>query len=94
MIRSVLAVEAVGLQATVGAHGLVVGDVPLGEAPLLRHHDLLAARELELGATQRLDHVIAMIFLGADRHHDLVDVDASDRAQRLAIGAAHSSLQP
>lgn len=60
VIRLVLHVRTVVNQATVDAHRLVISAVVLGKAPLLRHEDLLSARELSLRATQSLDHLQKM----------------------------------
>ena len=40
MLREVLDGDAVGQEAALGAHALVLGAVPLGEAPLLGDVDL------------------------------------------------------
>ena len=81
-------------EATLGPHGLVLVPVPLCEAPLLAHVDLLAAGEFELGATQRLNHVVPVLVSGAHRQQDLPDVHARHGAVRLAKSAAHPGLEP
>lgn len=89
----VVAGDAVRQQATVLAHRLIVGRVPLGEAPLSADGNLLPAGELELGSTQGLDDVLLVGLLHAHGKDHLTDVDAGDGAQWLAKGAAHSRLQ-
>ena len=93
LVGLVVAGDAVGQQAAVLAHRLVVGGVPLGEAPLARDGNLLATGELELRTTERLNHVLLVLLLDAHREDDLADVHAGDGAQRLAEGAAHTGLQ-
>jgi len=55
MGRHVLHVHTVQLQPAVFPHLIVVVSVPLGESPLLADKDLLASRELELGAPKSLN---------------------------------------
>ena len=55
MLGQILDVDAVGLEAAVGPHLLVLLPVPLGEAPPLGDEDLLAAGELELGAPAEMN---------------------------------------
>ena len=54
MLRQILGVDTVGLEAALGPHILVDVSVPLGEAPLLGDEDLLATGELELRPPQGL----------------------------------------
>lgn len=93
MVGRVLLVVAVDLQEAVGAHLRVHLALVLGESPLLGSEHLLAARELELGATQGLDHSGAEVVLGAHRDNRLADGHTGSRALRLAVGVAHSRLQ-
>ena len=58
MVRLVLNAHAVLDELTALPHALVVGTLPLGEAPLLADVDLLSAGELELGPTQGLDDIL------------------------------------
>ena len=53
--------------------------VELSESPLLRHMDLLEARELELGPVQCLNHMLLVLQLGVDGHYDLANVDPGHR---------------
>jgi len=94
LVGSILAIVAIGFESTISAHLLVKRDVPLGEAPLFRDDHLLATGVLELGTSESLNHVIAVVLLDADRHHDLIDANACHGAERLTISASHSSLQP
>jgi len=94
LVGSVLAIEAIRFETSIGAHLLVQGNVPLCETPLLGHNDLLATRELKLGSSQRLDDVLGVGLLDTHGHHDLIDVHTGDRAKRLAISTTHSSLEP
>ena len=55
---------------------------------------LLAARELELGPAQGLNHVLLVLQLGADGHDDLANVDAGHRALGLSKGTTHACLEP
>ena len=56
--RNILDVDAVVLQTSVRLHLGVLLAVPLGEAPVLAHEDLLTSGELELGSSQGLDNLI------------------------------------
>ena len=58
MLGHVLDVDAVGLEATISPHLLVLVTVPLGEAKLLADEDLLPAGELELAPPQGLDNLV------------------------------------
>ena len=58
MLGHVLDVDAVGLEATISPHLLVLVAVPLGEAELLADEDLLPAGELELAPSQSLDNLV------------------------------------
>ena len=66
---------------------------PLGEAPLLRHHDLLAAGELHLGTTQSLDGDLLLVILGTDGNQRLANAHASDQTVGLTEGVTHTGLQ-
>ena len=55
MLRHVLDIGAVGSETSVGSHTLVNIVIPLAEAPLLAHVDLLTAGELELGTSECLN---------------------------------------
>ena len=61
MFGDILDVDAIVLQTTVGLHLGVLLPVPLGEAPVLAHVDLLTSGELELGSSQGLNNLILKI---------------------------------
>ena len=61
--RNILDVDAVVLQTSVRLHLGVLLAVPLGEAPVLAHEDLLTSGELELGSSQGLDNLILKVEL-------------------------------
>lgn len=63
------------------------------EAPVLRHNDLLATRELVHGAAQSLDSDRTVGVTGADRQKDLADVHTSHGAVGLAEGTTHTGLE-
>ena len=58
MLGHVLHVDAVGLEVAAGPHLGILLAVPLGEAELLAHEDLLPAGELELAPSQSLDNLV------------------------------------
>ena len=61
MFGDILDVDAIVLQTTIGLHLGVLLPVPLGEAPVLAHVDLLTSGELELGSSQGLNNLILKI---------------------------------
>mmetsp|Transcript_12899 Transcript_12899/g.12992 ORF Transcript_12899/g.12992 Transcript_12899/m.12992 type:complete len:206 (-) Transcript_12899:195-812(-) len=65
----------------------------VGEAPVAAGNDLLAARELELGAAQGLLGHWAVLVLAADAEQDLANLDTCASAVGLAEGTTHASLQ-
>ena len=67
--------------------------VELGESPLVGSHDFLPSRELELGTTKGLDHVVSVGVLGADRHDDLTDGDTGSHFHRLSVRSTHTGGQ-
>ena len=58
VLGQILGVDTVLDQVTAGTHFLVVGTIPLGEAPPLGHINLLSTGELELGTSQGLNNGI------------------------------------
>ena len=52
--------------------------------------DLPAARELELGSAQCLNHMLLMLQLDVDGHYDLANVDSGHRALGLSKGTTHT----
>ena len=65
----------------------------LGETPLLGLHNLLTARELELGATERLDGFVRVHVLGTNGQHDLTNADARGHTLGLTVRTTHTRLQ-
>merc|ERR1719380_526430 len=88
-----LHVHALRDQATLGLVLLVVLLLEGREAVVVRHVDLLAARDLALRAAQSLAGSLALVLTGADRQEDLADVHTGDRAVGLAEGTTHTGLQ-
>ena len=68
--------------------------IKLSKSPLLGDVDLLAARELELGPGEGLSHMLLVLQLGADGHHDLASVDPGHCTLGLSKGTAHTCLEP
>ena len=56
--------------------------------------DLLAARELDLGPSEGLNHTLLVLQLGADGHYDLANVDPGHCALGLSKGTVHTRLEP
>ena len=71
----------------------VILTVDIGESPLARNNDLLAARELVAGATKRLLNNWGIRVFAANGEDDLANVDTSNGAVGLAPCTTHSSLQ-
>merc|ERR1719435_18725 len=94
MGRHVLHVHTVQLQPAVFPHLIVVVSVPLGESPLLADKDLLASRELELGAPKSLNTFGLELVMGSDGDEDLTDPDPGGGSMSLAESSSHSSLEP
>merc|ERR1719221_2068603 len=55
--------------------------------------DLLATREFELGATQTLDGVLALVVPAADRDQDLTNVHAGSLTVGTTERTTHTGLQ-
>ena len=72
----------------------VVLAVNIGEAPLARDNDLLAAGELVACPTKSFLNNGGIRVLAANGEDNLTNVDASDGAIGLAPRATHASLQP
>ena len=64
-----------------------------GKSALLRDVDLLAARELELGPKEGLNHRLHVLQLSADGHYDLANVDPGHCALGLSKGTSHTCLE-
>jgi len=80
-------------EETVPAHLEVLLLVVLGESPLLGHDNLLASRELELGAAESLDHSRDVNLLAADGDENLSDANTSDDTVGLSVSATHTGLE-
>jgi hypothetical protein len=93
VIRSVLNAHTVGSELALAKETLVLGASEFGEAPLVRHVDLLTSGKLEFGAAQSLDQMRPVHVLATDRQQRLADHDTSHCAQRFAVGATHARLQ-
>ena len=68
--------------------------IKLSKSSLLGDMDLLAARELELGPVEGLKHMLLILQLGVDGHHDLARVDPGHWALGLSKGTLHTCLEP
>lgn len=73
------------------AHVLLA--VKAREAPLARHNDELAARELHLCTAERLNHVRLVVVLAAHRHDGLANRHTRHLAVWLAVGTTHTGLK-
>jgi len=87
------AVRPIGYDQVVLLHLNVHLAIKVGEAPLVGRYNLLAARELVLGTTERLEDSWTGAILAADGQEDLADGYASNDSLRLAEGSTHSRLQ-
>merc|ERR1719318_221865 len=94
VLRHVLNVDAIGLEAAIGPHLLVLVAVPLGEAKLLADKDLLPARELELAPPQSLNNLVLELVVAPHGQKNLSNPHPSCGTMGLAIGTPHSSLEP
>merc|ERR1719240_488188 len=88
-----LHVHALRDQATLGLVLLVVLLLEGREAVVVRHVDLLAARDLALRAAQRLAGGLALVLAGSDGQEDLADVHTGNRAVGLAESTTHTGLE-
>ena len=88
-----LHVDAIRQEATGFLPLHVVFARVLGETPLLRLDNLLATRELELRAAERLDGLVGVHILGADGQHDLTDGHPRGNTLRLTVRTTHTRLQ-
>jgi len=94
VLGHILGENTVVEQVTAGTHPLVIGTVPLGEAPSLGHVNLLSAGKLELGTSQSLNNVILKLVVASDREQDLSDTDTGTGSMGLTESTSHSSLEP
>ena len=70
------------------SHVLVTAE--LGEAPLVGSHNLLPARELELGTTKCLDNVVGVGILGAHGDDDIANGDTRSHFHGLTVRSTHT----
>ena len=88
-----LDVDTITLDLTAGLEALEIGVNVLGESVFTGDEDLLAARELELGATEGLLSVLDVLPLCADGDQDGANVDTSRLTESLAVSVAHTGLE-
>merc|ERR550514_849060 len=88
-----LHVHALGDDAALSLVLLVVLLLERREAIVVRHVDLLPARDLALRPAQGLAGGVALVLTGADRQEDLADVHTGDRAVGLAPRTTHTGLE-
>jgi hypothetical protein len=72
---------------------LVLGLGELGESPVLRHGDLLAAGVLELGTTKSLLSNRLELGGGADGHDDLSNLNTRANSEGLSESSTHTGLK-
>jgi hypothetical protein len=94
VLGQILSVDTVLDQVTAGTHFLVVGTIPLGEAPPLGHINLLSTGELELGTSQGLNNGILVLVVASDREKDLSNTNTGNSSVSLTESTSHSSLEP
>merc|ERR1719198_851957 len=80
-------------QLALGLQALVLLAAQLREAKVLRGAETLTARELVLGAAERLEDAGLVLVARANRQKDLTDLHASDGAVGLTEGTTHAGLQ-
>ncbi|TEA23207.1 hypothetical protein DBR06_SOUSAS5510013, partial [Sousa chinensis] len=93
-IRDVLDPTAIWNEPFFCHHVFKLICIKLSKSPLLGDVDLLAARELELGPAEGLNHMLLVLQLGADGHYDLANVDPGHCALGLSKGTTHTCLEP
>jgi len=90
----VLNIHTIQLQPTVSSHLGIFVSFELGEAELLADKDLLASRELELGASESLNTLGLELVVGSDRDKNLTNPNSGSSSVSLAKSSSHSSLKP
>jgi hypothetical protein len=88
-----LNVGTVGKEVTSGLLLEVLLATERSEAPVLGDDDLLATRELVLGAAESLESGSLVGVTSPDGHDDLANVDTGNSAVGLTPGTTHTSLQ-
>jgi len=93
VIRNVLGNVTSRNKLSILSHLSVLLTRPLGETPLLRHHNFLTTRELHLGTTQSLNHHLLLIILRTDGDDGLANAHTSHQIVGLTEGVTHTRLQ-
>jgi len=93
LVAEELDVGTVDLDAALLALGDVLLAAERGEAPVLGDDDLLATRELVLGAAESLEGGGLVGVLGADGQKNLANVDTGNGAVRLSESTTHTGLE-
>ena len=91
MIRAVFDPTAIWNEPLFCHHVSKFIRIKLSKSSLLGDTDLLAARELELGPVEGLRHMLLILQLGVDGHHDLARVDPGHWALGLSK-APHTAV--
>ena len=94
MIRDVFDPRAIQGDSLFCHHVFKFICIKLSKSPLLGDVDLLAARELDLGPVEGLNHMLLVLQLAADGHYDLANVDPGHCALGLSKGTTHTCLEP
>jgi len=90
----ILHVGSVRFDRTIPTPFNVLFPIPSRKSPLLRRENLLTARELEFGTSQRFHCRRLVVVLAPDRHQRLPDVDAGHGSLRFSVRSAHPRLEP
>ena len=93
VLRHVESDVSSGEQLSALSHLRVLLTSPLGETPLLRHHNLLAAGELHLGTAQRFNGNLLLVILGTDGDQRLANAHTGDQTVGLTESVTHTGLQ-
>ena len=93
VVGDVLGDVTISHQTTTLSHGSVLLTRVLGESPLLRHHNLLATRELHGSTTQSLHSHLLLIVLRTNRNQRLTDSHTSHQTVGLSESVTHTGLQ-
>merc|ERR1719230_1281723 len=93
-LSAVLDSGSVWLQNSILPHLRVLVSLPLCEAPLRRHQNLLSSWELELCTSECLDSTGLLVVLHPHRQERLSNLHSSHCSLGLTKGTSHSSLEP
>ena len=94
MIRAVFDPTAIWNEPLFCYHVSKFIRIKLSKSSLLGDMDLLAAGELELGPVESLKHMLLILQLGEDGHHDLARVDPGHWALGLSKSTSHTCVEP